>query len=82
MTLRHMKILVEVYRQNSVTKAALTAGMPEGARPAVFTMVAGGAAAQAKYEFAYDLEFSAEDDGGDDGDFSAFSKFFFISFYM
>ena len=36
MTLRHMKILVEVYRQNSVTKAAqalLTAAPPPATAP-------------------------------------------------
>lgn len=50
-----------------VTRAKLTAGMPEDARPAVFTMVAGGAEANSAYEFAFDLTFSTDDDeNGDD----------------
>ena len=45
---------------NDVTKAALEAGMPEGARPAVFTSVAGGGAAKAEYEFSQDITWKQE----------------------
>ncbi len=43
---------------DGVTEAELTKDMPEGARLAVFTTVAGGAAAQAKYELIEYLEFA------------------------
>ena len=43
---------------DGVTEAELTKDMPEGARLAVFTTVAGGAAAQAKYELIREFTFA------------------------